>query len=327
MKNKDGAAPERHNTERSKETDKPRKDPPLDLPFERVPALNHTPYGSSAPSYGKREPLVKTLVTKLLEAEVTLSANELLEVASDVRKELIRKLDKKPGSQETGTIMMTAEDTEINTATAINVNDLPVATYFIADGGTDGLPKGAAVHKDCVATYLEGLPPGEKPTVVYVARDLQVLRSLFPQVNKKDKVEAILDSGSQIVCMSLDVAVALGLKWDPDIRLRMESANQQVNESAGLARNVPFTFTDGFTVYLQVHIFVKPAYSILLGRPFDTLTESNIQNLRDGSAIITIRDPNTGKRTALATWERGKTHEGGQDTELGDEAKFPPSRN
>ncbi|KNZ79185.1 hypothetical protein J132_11181 [Termitomyces sp. J132] len=94
--------------------------------------------------------------------------------------------------------------------------------------------------------------------------------------------------------MALDEALCLGLTWDPDICLRMESANSQVNTSVGLAKNVPFTFAEGFTIYLQVHIFVKPAYTVLLGHPFDTLTESNIQNLQDGSAIITIRDPNTG---------------------------------
>ncbi|KNZ77648.1 hypothetical protein J132_04683 [Termitomyces sp. J132] len=106
--------------------------------------------------------------------------------------------------------------------------------------------------------------------------------------------------------MALDKPLSLGLTWDPDIRLRMESANQQVNESLGMAKNVPFKFAEGFTIYLQVHIFEKPAYTVLLGRPFDTATESNVQNLKDGSAIITIRDPNTGKRTALPTFERGK---------------------
>ncbi|KAG6882856.1 hypothetical protein C0992_010472 [Termitomyces sp. T32_za158] len=111
--------------------------------------------------------------------------------------------------------------------------------------------------------------------------------------------------------MALREALKLGLTWDPDIRLRMESANQQVNESVGLARNVPFTFAEGFTIYLQVHIFEQPAYTVLLGRPFDTLTESTIQNLQDGSAIITIRDPNTGRRTALPTIERGKMPKGG----------------
>ncbi|KNZ75566.1 hypothetical protein J132_02507 [Termitomyces sp. J132] len=96
--------------------------------------------------------------------------------------------------------------------------------------------------------------------------------------------------------MALAEALRVGLTWDPDIKLHMESANKQVNGSVGLAHNVPFTFAEGFTVYLQVHIFEKPAYTVLLGRPFDILTESNIQNLQDGSAIITIRDPNTGRR-------------------------------
>ncbi|KNZ72139.1 hypothetical protein J132_04420 [Termitomyces sp. J132] len=181
-----------------------------------------------------------------------------------------------------------------------------MATYFIADGTQDDLPTGAVVHQDCVATYLENIPPGEKPVVVYVARDLQVLRSLNPIVNQRGQVETILDSGSQIVCMALDEALHLGLTWDPDICLRMESANSQVNTSVGLAKNVPFTFAEGFTIYLQVHIFVKPAYTVLLGCPLDTLTEINIQNFQDGSAIITIRDPNTGHWTALPTLQRGK---------------------
>ncbi|KNZ82328.1 hypothetical protein J132_00143, partial [Termitomyces sp. J132] len=90
------------------------------------------------------------------------------------------------------------------------------------------------------------------------------------------------------------------------ICLRMESANSQVDTSVGLAKNVPFTFAEGFTIYLQVHIFVKPAYTVLLCCPFDTLTESNIQNLQDGSAIITIRDPNTGCQTALPLFKEGR---------------------
>ncbi|KNZ76603.1 hypothetical protein J132_09347 [Termitomyces sp. J132] len=77
--------------------------------------------------------------------------------------------------------------------------------------------------------------------------------------------------------MALDEALCLGLTCNTDICLRMESANSQVNTSVGLAKNVPFTFAEGFTIYLQVHIFVKPAYTVLLGCPFDTLTESNIQ--------------------------------------------------
>ena len=88
-------------------------------------------------------------------------------------------------------------------------------------------------------------------------------RSLFPIVNEQAKVETILDSGLQIVCILLEKALVLGLIWDPDIQLYMESANQQVNESLGLAKNVPFKFAEGFTIYLQVHIFEHPTYTVL----------------------------------------------------------------
>ncbi|KNZ82380.1 hypothetical protein J132_00195 [Termitomyces sp. J132] len=155
-----------------------------------------------------------------------------------------------------------------------------MATYFIADRTQLRLPSGAVVHQDCVATYLKNIPPDKKPVVVYVARNLQVLRLSNSVVNHKGKVEKMLDSGSQIVCMALTEALRVGLTWDLEIKLHMESANKQVNDSVGLV--------EGFTVYLQVHIYEKPAYTVLLGRLFDTLTESNIQNLQDGSAIITI---------------------------------------
>ncbi|KNZ82261.1 hypothetical protein J132_03775 [Termitomyces sp. J132] len=69
--------------------------------------------------------------------------------------------------------------------------------------------------------------------------------------------------------MALDEALCLGLTWDPDICLRMESANSQVDTSIGLAKNVPFTFAEGFIIYLQVHIFVKLAYTVLLGWPIN----------------------------------------------------------
>ncbi|KAG6913542.1 hypothetical protein DXG01_006076 [Tephrocybe rancida] len=43
----------------------------------------------------------------------------------------------------------------------INVDELPQATYFISEGNIEGLPKGAAVHRDCVASYLEDMPVDE----------------------------------------------------------------------------------------------------------------------------------------------------------------------
>jgi hypothetical protein len=48
-------------------------------------------------------------------------------------------------------------------------------------------------------------------------------------------------------------------------------------------------------VYLQIYILSSPAYKVLLGRPFDTITESLVKNKRDGSHTLTLTDPNSVK--------------------------------
>lgn len=51
----------------------------------------------------------------------------------------------------------------------------------------------------------------------------------------------------------------------------------------------------------------KPAYKVLLGRPFDAVTESVVRNDREGGQSITLTDPNTGAKCVMNTHERGKT--------------------
>ena len=94
----------------------------------------------------------------------------------------------------------------------------------------------------------------------------------------------------------------LDVNWDPNITIEMESANKSVENTLSLARNVPFVF-NSITVYLQIHIMEDPAYRVLLGRPFDTLTESVVKNGRDGGQSIMLMDPNTGERCEINTHE------------------------
>jgi hypothetical protein len=108
--------------------------------------------------------------------------------------------------------------------------------------------------------------------------------------------------------MAYDLAKEIGLTWDPDVQIYMQSANGSLEKSVGLARNVSFKFGD-IVVYLQVHIINNPAYKVLLGRPFEILTESTFENGNDGSQIVTIKDPNTGRRTTMATLPRGEEKE------------------
>ena len=69
-------------------------------------------------------------------------------------------------------------------------------------------------------------------------------------------------------------------------------------------KNVPFKIGE-ITVYLQVHILRQPAYDILLGRPFDVLTESVVCNYSDENQTITILDPNTSRRATVPTVKHG----------------------
>ena len=115
---------------------------------------------------------------------------------------------------------------------------------------------------------------------IVVAAESRALQAILPVIDGQDKVEAILDPGCQIVAMSEEVCNVLALHYDPTIRLHMMSANGGVDQSLGLARNVPFVIGD-ITVYLQVHILRNLAYDILLGRPFDVLTQSIVRNFAD----------------------------------------------
>ena len=129
------------------------------------------------------------------------------------------------------------------------------------------------------------------------------VRSVLALVDASQKKECILDPGCQIVAMSETTCHDLGLPYDPTIRITMISANGTTNQSLGLARNVPFQI-GAITFYLQVHVIRSPSYDILLGRPFDILTESIIRNFANEDQTITIRDPNSGRRVTIPTLPR-----------------------
>ncbi len=187
----------------------------------------------------------------------------------------------------------------------MRMEELPRMQYRQLQVGCDGLPAGAIVLGDPYEQYLSSLGPGEKPKRLIVARESQSLKSVYPLINGKAKAETLLDSGSQIISMSLATAERLSLTWDPDVIINMESANKQVESTKGLARNVPFAFGE-MILYLQVHIINDPAYDVLLGKPFEVLTESNVKTKRDGTVELTLTDPNNGKKLVITTYDRGK---------------------
>ena len=85
----------------------------------------------------------------------------------------------------------------------------------------------------------------------------------------------------------------------------MESATGHRVPSLGLAKNVPFRFDD-LTLYLQVHVIREPGCDLLLGRPFDALCVSQINNSMDGCVIVMITDPISGRKVSIPTYDRSR---------------------
>ena len=123
------------------------------------------------------------------------------------------------------------------------------------------------------------------------------------EVNGNNPVESVVDPGSSIVAMSEEICHELGLAYDPSIRIPLQSVNGGIDESLGLARNVPCG-VGSIVLYIQIHIIRNPAYDILLGRPFDVLTESSVKNYQNEAQTITIFDPNSTRTCTIPTIPR-----------------------
>jgi len=283
-----------------------------------VDKLLETPNLTVEPGFRNRAPLqsderAKDLIQEALKNPICITTEDLLNVSEPMRQELKKLLIKKRLEKKSVSLaaevdpgpavpLGTSSQRQVET---INVEKLPMATYEVLAIDTNGMPKGSVIVGDPVMQYLNTLAPGEAPKSVIVAGESHALRTLYPLINGAGEVESLLDAGSQIVSMTKSVSIALGVSWDTDITVQMESANKTLSKTLGLAKNVPFLFGT-ITAYLQVHVVENAAYKVLLGRPFDIITESLVKNAKDGSQSVTLTDPNTGERCVMHTHERGK---------------------
>ena len=284
---------------------------------DNVERLLDTPKLMAEPGFKNRAPLqlderAKDLVQEALKNPICITTEDLLNVSEPMRQELKKLLIKKRLEKKSVTLAAEVEPTGDDVGTSgqreietISVEKLPEATYEVLAEDTNGMAKGSVVVSDPVMQYLNSLAPGEEPKSIIVAAESHALRTVYPLINRVGEVESLLDPGSQIVSMAKSVAVTLEVNWDPDITVQMQSANNTLERTLGLAKNVPFLFGT-ITVYLQVHVIENAAYKVLLGRPFDIVTESVVKNAKDGSQSLTLTDPNTGERCVMHTHERGK---------------------
>ena len=300
-----------------------------ELPYVDVPSLTKVvhadkprPTEKEGPAYITRAPveqddLGQEILEEILKAPLDMTIGQILGTSPVVRKELGRRITKVHQVSEKDKIEpkrvqfkatveeVTEEPEEIEFILphdGISVDELPYTSFTIQE-------EGVIVAGDPILQYLSSLTQGETPKQLYGMRDSFALRTVYPVINNIGTEEALLDSGSQIVSISKDTAVELGLAWNPGITINLQSAQGHVEKTLGLSRNVPFQFGE-ITILLQIHIINKPAYSILLGRPFDALTESEVKNERNGMQTLTLTDPITKTKVVLPTYPRGNPPKG-----------------
>lgn len=256
------------------------------------------PKDAKGPAYRTVAPIesqavAEKVVEHFLKAPAPPMTNgEMLALVPEARTQIRNLLTPKRVAQDKAAALVQAEGQNPVLPPPSELLELP-----------EGTP-GVIRIKDPVEVYISNLAPGQQPKPITVAAESHALRALMAFVGRRAEVECIIDPGSQIISMSEETCHALGLEYDPTIILNMQSANGGVDPSLGLARNVPFVI-GSLTLYLQVHVIRNAAYDILLGRPFDVLTESVVRNYKNATQTITLHCPNTDQVTTVPTFERG----------------------
>ncbi|KAI1785979.1 hypothetical protein LXA43DRAFT_898813 [Ganoderma leucocontextum] len=294
--------------------------PPHQRNFGLPPPRPGAPPKKSDPAYRSQAPVcdprhAANVFKRSLELPITLSQEELLAIAPDVRTQMRETCSSRRIPTTTEPVL--THDTDIygalpftddnppapstSRATESLLSSMPTAFERTAAGATP--PPGSFVLPDPYEQYLRDLPPGQDPVPFRVSLESASVRAIEGLFADDTHVSCIHDSGSAIISMSEGLCHSLGLDYDPRVRLEMQSANGEVDMSLGLARNVPVRF-GSIVAYLQIHVIRSPAYDVLLGRPFDILTSSVVRTNSDGSQTVTLHDPNSDIVTTIPTLPR-----------------------
>lgn len=199
------------------------------------------------------------------------------------------------------------QERESNEVVEVLLQDLPVPMCYESDGSGE-VPEGGLIIPDAVEVFLAEHGGAEVKGMV-TATDSEKIRVFFPVVNHARREECIFDEGSQVCSASEAAARNLGISWDPDLTIGLQSSNRTMARTLGLARNVPIVCGEGVVAYVQLHIVRDAAYKVLLGRPFLSVMSAQSTNHIDGSHMMTFTDPNSGRRVVVPSFPRGEVPE------------------
>jgi hypothetical protein len=116
-------------------------------------------------------------------------------------------------------------------------------------------------------------------------------------INGKTIDTGMLDQGSQIIAIRADLAQQVGAFINTKKCLEMEGANGTTSWTLGCAENLPMHIGN-VSFVAHAYIVENAPFRLLLGRPFHNLLLSRLEDNKDGSVSLSIRDPADRSHTA-----------------------------
>ncbi|KAG5717885.1 hypothetical protein E4T56_gene1438 [Termitomyces sp. T112] len=198
--------------------------PPANRNFTAPNRTNNGAYQTMPPIYDIEQS--KAVFEQVLSIRVTVLVGKLCSVSQDIRNQFRTAVMPK---QLVGASANTVQDPsdifkDILPTFAIEEPQFSLGSNTDTTNGLTS-DKAPFTSVDPVEAYIDSLPHGEEPVVLTVAKDSQSLRTIMMLIDNKEEVECIHDSGSQIISMFAEIASDIGLSYDPNIVLNMQSAN------------------------------------------------------------------------------------------------------
>jgi hypothetical protein len=116
------------------------------------------------------------------------------------------------------------------------------------------------------------------------------LREVDVLVNGSCIESGVLDNGSQIVAIHVDLFRQLNAPINTEHRLTMEGANRSTSLTLGCAENLNMRIGN-MDFQLHAHVVQTAPFRLLLGRPFFNLLLARLEDQPDGDVDLLIRDP------------------------------------
>src|ERR1700723_1117336 len=156
----------------------------------------------------KHRSIVRRLYNKTMKSPiVTLTPEELFSISLEIRNRIKDAVSNKR-IMPTDVNTLDMDNSQIESFVLQSHTDPEVLIGHV----TPLLPEeGAIVVQDPYEVYLRNVAQGQTPEIITVAKESHALRSIEVIVDGREKVEYIVDTGSQIVAMSESLCHDLGL--------------------------------------------------------------------------------------------------------------------